>query len=366
MITFKQYLLLEGGNVQIDGTEAERIDLTKHERKVVVAKVDAGLAAINKAFQKQMGKPIWNAELFASKAFLSGSAFHFFNGKIDDKTFTKVKSSVGDIDTQVDKELDAQLKEFLTQNKGKTFGPFTLVGFKTSAGQHISLWHLDEPSINIQVDLEMVDFNEKGHPTEWSNFSHSSAWEDMTKGVKGVAHKYLLRALEAPSVKDVVIKAKTARGTDKVVKSSTHAFSVTHGRRQKLKPVMDENGKQVMVDKMPAYHEMSTSESKGTTSLVEIFTAYFGHAPTAAEVKKMGSFTGLIDLIKANLDKIDWQKITDGFGNTLWGGGAQGLYRGDPDKDREEKDSMFKVLLKDLGTKDTFANQREAFYKAYK
>jgi len=366
MITFKQFLLQEGGNVQIDDQEAERIDLVKFSRADVVPKINAGLLAINAAFKKEYKKPIWNDELLKSRKFLSGSAFHFFNDKIDDRTFVKYKNSVGDIDTQVDKNMDDEIKDFLTKNKGKSFGPFTLIGFKTSAGQHISLWKLKDPAINIQIDLEMVDFDESGHPTEWSNFSHSSSWEDMTKGVKGVAHKYLLRALDAPKLKDIVLKAKTARGTDKEVKSSETAFSVTHGVRQKLKPVLGDDGKQVMVNGKPAYHEMDTKESKGDTNLSNIFKAYFNKDASAADLKKLNSFTGLIELIKENFKSADQKKIADGFARTLWGPGAQGLYRADPQKDAEEKNTMMAILLKDLGQKDTYKAERDAFYASYK
>lgn len=365
MITFKQFLLLEGGNVSIDGNDAERIDLTKFNRTSIVKKIDVGLHAINSAFKKDTGKPIWGDELFKSKRFLSGSAFHFFSKTIDDETFKKHKGSVGDIDTQVDKNMDAEIKDWLTKNKGKTFGPVTLIGFKTSAGQHITLWKLKEEGINIQFDLEMVDF-ENDEPTEWSNFSHSSAWEDMTQGIKGVAHKYLLRALDAPKLKDIVLKAKTARGTDKEVKSSETAFSVTHGVRQKIKPVLDDNGKQVMVNGKPAYHEMDTKESKGDTNLANIFKNYFGRDASVDDIKKLSSFTGLLSLINKTFKDGDKQKITDGFSRTLWGPGAQGLYKADPEKDSEEKNSMMKLLIKTLGTKDTYDADRKTFYAGYK
>jgi hypothetical protein len=366
MITFKQFLLLEGGNVTIDDQEADRIDLSKLNRTAIVKKIDTALHAINTAFKKSKGKPIWTDALFASKKFLSGSAFHFFSKTIDDETFKKHKGSVGDIDTQVDKNLEAELKDWLTANKGKTFGPVTLIGFKTSAGQHISLWKLKPEGINVQIDLEMVDFGEDDQPTEWANFSHSSAWEDMTQGIKGVAHKYLLRALDAPKLKDIVLKAKTARGTDKEMKSSETAFSVTHGVRKKLKPVLDDSGKQVVVNGKPAYHEMDTKESKGDTNLANIFKNYFGRDASADDIKKLGSFTGMLSLINKTFKDGDKQKITDGFARTLWGPQAQGLYKGDPEKDSEEKNSMMKLLNRTLGTKDNFDSDRKTFYAAYK
>ena len=364
MITFKQFLF-EGGNVQIDGEEADRIDLSKHDRTEITGKIGAALKAINAAFKKDTGKPIWSDALMKSQKYLSGSAFHFFSKDIDDATFKKHKGSVGDIDTQVDKDLEGELKEFLTKHKGETFGPVTLIGFKTSAGTHITLWKLKDAGINIQIDMELVEYD-KDEPTEWSNFSHSSAWEDMTKGVKGVAHKYLMRALESPKLKDVVIKAKTARGKDKETKSSTTAFSVTHGVRKKLKPVLDDNGKQVMVNGKPAYHELSTTESKGTTNLSEIFETYFGRKPSKEDLKDMSSFTGLLKLVKKTFSKPDQQKVADGFAHTLWSKAAQGLYRDDPEKDKAEKDQMMGVLLKELSLKDTYGAMRKEFYENYR
>ena len=133
-----------------------------------------------------------------------------------------------------------------------------------------------------------------------------------------------------------------------------------------MKPVLDDNGKQLMVNGKLAYHELSTAESKGDTNLKNIFKAYFGRTPSPSEQRKMGSFTGLIELIKAHFDSKDQKKIADGFARTLWGHGAQGLYRGDPKKDAEEKTTMMNILLAELRLKDTYAADREQFYKAYK
>lgn len=367
MFTFKQFLLLEGGNVVIDDVEAERIDLSKHERAEIVPAISKALAAINKGFKQHSGKFLWGQELFSTAKFLSGSAFHFFNtAEINDAAFKKVKPSVGDIDTQVDKLDKAALDKFLSDSKGAVFGPVKLVGYKASGEQFISLWALPKFKINIQIDFELVDFKD-GLPTEWAQFSHSSDWGDMKKKLKGVAHKMLLRALSAPKLKDVVIKAKTTKGTDKEVLSASHAFSVTHGIRKKLKPVLDDSGKQVIQNGKPAYYEMGTKESEGTTNLKEIYEYFFGGAPSTAELKKFSSFTGLIELIKQKLPKSDWVKIADGFVNTLWGAGAQGLYRGDASKDNEEKTVMVSILCDELGVKpEKYATTKEEYYRNYK
>jgi hypothetical protein len=368
MLTFKQFFLLEGGNVVIDDQEATRIDLNKVKRSEIVKLLLTGLDAINRAFEKQHGLPLWSKDLFKSREFLSGSAFHFFNlGKISDEEFVNVKSTVGDIDTQVDGNLDKSIVEFLNANKGKSFGPLTLIGYKTSANQHITLWRLDKYNMNIQIDLELVEFGPDGKPTPWSKFSHSSAWEDLKAGLKGVAHKYLLQALNARGLHDLVIKAKTSRGKDKVVKKSIMAFSVTHGLRQRLVPVRDEQGNHVHVDGLPAYYELSTSESKNITDLDQIFRIFFNREPTPEDLKDMGSFIGLEKLIARYYNKQEQQMVIDGFMNKLWGPGAQGLYRGDKERDYREKLVMAKHLLQTLGgSLDKYQEMIEDYYKGYR
>lgn len=368
MISFEKFILLEGGNVVIDDQEAQRIDLKKVNRTEIVSLLTVGLDSINRAFEKQHGLPLWNDDLFKSKEFLSGSAFHFFNlKKIGDEEFAKVKSSVGDIDTQVDGNMNKSVVDFLSANKGNSFGPLTLIGFKTSAGQHISLWRLDKYDMNIQVDLEMVDYGADGKPTPWAQFSHSSAWDDLKAGIKGVAHKYLMQALNARELHDLVIKAKTARGKDKTMKSSVMTFSVTHGLRQRLAPVKDEGGKHVHVSGLPAYHELSTAESQGNTDLDQIFKAYFRQDATPQDIKDMSSFAGLEKLIARQYNKQEQAIVVDGFINKLWGPGAQGLYRGDKERDYQEKLVMAKQILNSFGGSiDKYRLMIETYYKAYK
>jgi len=193
---------------------------------------------------------------------------------------------------------------------------------------------------------------------------HALVESELASGLSPDAYVKLSR--EFAELSPVVEAIKAYRGTDKEMKSSETAFSVTHGVRKKLKPVLDDKGKQVMVNGKPAYHEMDTKESKGDTNLANIFKNYFGKDATPDDIKKLGSFTGLLSLINKTFKDADKQKITDGFARTLWGPQAQGLYKGDPEKDSEEKNAMMKLLNKTLGTKDTFDADRKTFYAAYK
>lgn len=365
MLSFKEFLL-EGGNVQIGEFEADRIDLSKLDRSLMITRINRLLQAINLRYQKQHGLPLWNPELFASKKFLSGSAFHFFNKAIPSEVFAKYKKSVGDIDTQVDKAQEANIKQFLNSLVGEKIGYATFVGFKESAGQFITLWNFSNPSINLQIDAELVDFVE-GKPTEWSEFSHSSAWEDMKEGIKGVFQKYLLRALTTKTLREIIILSGK-KETPKKVMSTDLAFSVTQGLRQKLEPVMDGN-KQREIDGLLVFKEIPTKESTYVNDLKMMFKILFEKEPSKSDMQSFNSFVGCLGLVKKYFNQNEQKTLILGFAHTLFGPGAQGLYRGNAELDYKEKMIAFKKMVDTLDVsydKSTIDKMRVAYYENYK
>lgn len=371
MLTFKKFIT-EGGNVQIGEYEAERIDLSKIDRSSIVTRINRTLQLVNLMFKKKYGLPLWNEELFANKKFLSGSAFHFFNKAIPTPEFKQYKSTVGDIDTQVDAAQEDNIREFLKSITGEKFSYVTFIGFKETAGQFITLWQFSAPQINIQIDMEMVDF-EKGQPTEWSQFSHSSPWADMKEGIKGVFQKYILRALTSRTLKDVYILKMKGRGkaraeTPELTKSNTLAFSVQYGLRDKLEPVI-EDGKQKHIDGIPVFRELPAgTPSSYVKDLAVIFEILFGVKPTPVDLELFSSFTGCLALIKKYLSKEDAEKIISGFSLIIFGKGAQGLYRGNPALDQKEKMTAFLKMHEILGIPydEKYDEMRVTYYETYK
>lgn len=363
--TYQQFIA-EGGNVQIGDVSADRIDLSKVDRDYVVKRLDRSLKVINLNFQRQFGLPIWSRDLFKSKEFLSGSSFHFFNKAIKDEQYRTIKRLTGDVDTQCDIAMADQLAQFLDGISGRKMGYMTFIGYKKSAGQYITLWQLEDPKINVQIDFELVDFH-KGRPTPWSQFSHSSAWEDMTAGIKGVFHKYLARATTAKTLRDIVVLSGK-KETPKKVKSTDLAFSVTAGLRQKIAPVMD-GDKQRVMDGLPVFKEIPTKESTYITDLETMFSVLFGRKATSADMKKFNSFVGMTQLVKDYFSDSEKDAVVIGFAHTLWGAGAQGIYRGDPERDNTEKMIAYNKLLEILGQKyhsKTVDEMRLGYYKSYK
>lgn len=367
MYTFKQWLL-EGGNIVIDGKAADRIDLTKLDRSEVVSEILKGLNVINQLFQKKHGLPIWSDEILKDKSFLSGSSFHFFaTDKISNQEFIKNKPLVGDIDTRVDIEIKDIVLNFLKSiSIGTTIDNLIFRGFKQIPNQFITLWTIPKFGINVQIDLELVDFI-NGKPTAWSLFSHSSSWDDIKEGIKGVFHKYILRSLPAIDKIEIVIQPATSRGKEKIVSSAITTFSLK-GLREKLKPVLDADGKQIYKNSLPVYMEVSRKDISHITDLDILFSFLFKKQATKDDLEQMNSFIGCVYLLKKHLSKTDQNKVVDRFVEILWGPDSQGLVRGNPTEDFDTKkkalDKMLNIL--DLTFKNEYQNLCDIYYKNYK
>jgi hypothetical protein len=368
--TFKKYLtevipfgktgrqiLLCGGNVVFDGESASPINLDLHDRVKTVKIIKDGLEELNRTFKSEKGLPLWKPSLLTDNLIFSGSTKHLFDDAIDEKKLKKHKSKFGDVDLMIDLDLKGLFLDFMSDKKHKNFGEMKNVGHKVSGDQVITLFHIGEFDINVQLDFEGVLF-EKGEPTEWAHFSHSSSFDDIANGVKGAFHKLLLSSLMAPKKVEAIEQMKTKQ---KDIISGTHALSVK-GLREKYKITgKDEaTGKPIMVD---------TKSRDFITDFNEIFKMVFDKKPTEAQVKKFWSFKGMLDLIDTLMDKNDKEDVIESFVDKLFGDGAQGLYRGDENRDLEEKMVALRYLEDRLHVdfnQDKLEDLQVHFYKKTK
>jgi hypothetical protein len=333
-ITFKQFIkkntLLEGGNVSINGEYADEIDLNKFDRNEVVKTIKKSLVKLNAAFKTEQGLYLWKPSVLEEGKIFSGSARHLFNGELETTKLTKHKSKFGDIDLMIDIELKPQFEEFINHHKFKHFEHFTVIGSKPTGDQVICLFKVDNLNINIQVDFEGVEFK-NGKPSEWAHFSHSSPFEDMANGIKGAFHKLLLTSLMAPKKVEAIEQMKTKQ---KDIIASTHVLSIK-GMREKYKKINEKDGKPVVVD---------TESEDFITDFNEIFKEVFDKTATETDIKKIWSYKGLLELIKKYMDEYDRKKVIDSFTEKLFGEGAQLMYRGDGNRDLEEKTTALEFM----------------------
>ena len=354
-------VLAEGGNLALPGGhEAQQIDLKVHNRGYIVPILNNLINSVNNSYLQQYQTPLWDPKLIKQRAFLSGSSLHFFNTDISDEEFIAKKPKVGDIDTQVNKDFEGNLEQFLTANQGKIFGPAKLLGFQRGNEQFSSLWEFTDPPIKVQIDLEFVKYDKKG-PTAWSQFSHSSSWDDLQAGIKGVFHKFLIQSFTSLTNQDFLLRKMVGRGKAKEQQDipttdNMFSFAVSSseggGLRAKYAPVLDEKGQPLVINGLPVMQALPPAGYE--QDLSKIFATIFDTRVNAAQLKKLmpktWSFTGLIDVMNLVLDPEEKAQVVDGFINKIFAKGAQGLYKNDPDRDLAEKNAALNYMLKALGT----------------
>lgn len=285
MKTFSQYLL-EGGNLKVGEHSASPFKVTAQNRSARVDHIHGMLHDLNSSFKKEHGYDLFHN----GKPHFGGSSMQLMDKKIPDADFAKHKPVVGDVDVHIPHEHGDKLHSHL--KPGSRFGRYTVVGTKKH-GIDVSAVMKHENGEHHQID-----FVKGKHGPEEQSFLHSSHWDDVKRGVKGMHHKILINA----------------------VGGDTHKFSISGG----LKSRAD--------DKDP-----------GVQHPDKVSKALFG---PKADHSKIHSFHGTVDLIKKHIPSERHQEIYDKFKSGL------------AHKPNENHDPALSHMRKTLGVKD---NVKESF-----
>jgi len=404
-----------GGNVLVKDKEgnyhkAGKPDFRSISRTEFTANFIEALKKIDDLHTKLFKEPIWSSStrdklLSSGKAF-NGSSEHLFNDRMKDEEFVEHKPVVGDIDLTVPKEKLKSIFELLSKIQGKSITPtISYIGqnkeYKEDreeqrTGHQINTLFAYRPrgsktTVNVQIDFEGVEYD-KGKPTEFAKFSHSSSWDDVKSGVKGVFHKYILRSLaSAASVQEnvVILTPESPLEPPEAIKVSKkqhpvfslYSFSVDGGLRAKAaQQFLPDGVTPVMVNGMRAFKELPTSDSTYARTKKEIFTLIFGVNPEGNELQLLDSYTGILQLIGDHLDdgQIDsiyldlisnkfFGVVTTKKGKSVKG---QALDAYSPDVDRSAKMaaiSIFKKKFPFVSSHDALLEKLlEEYYENYK
>ena len=355
-------VIAEGGNVSSQSPgwqgaadqEAEEIDLKIHDRNYMVGQLQELLAAQNESFKAAYGKYIWEPKLLNSGQMFSGSSLQFFDVKgVNTQDFLNKlkKTKVGDIDTQINQDMGDEVTAWLKSIIGKKVGNGTFMGFNSSLS---SIWLLDDPQVRIQVDYELGPYDPKTNaPTEWFAYSHSSHYDDMAAGIKGVFHKYINRALThaQSSTKYVArVMKKGVKISDAPVTDSDYSFAVTSaqggGMSVKYKPYVDpETGQPMEKDGVPVMQLLDPKDRDYIQNLDQQFQINFGRKRTAADQKLQGSFVGTIQLMNKAFTPEQNEGVARAFLDILFGPGGQMITKDDPERDRDTKFAAVDAML---------------------
>ncbi len=355
-------ILIEGGNVSSKSpgwqgaadVEADEIDLKLHDREFMIGQLKTLLTAQNESFKEAYGRHIWNPKLLASGKMFSGSSLQFFDVKsINTQDFmNKLKKvKVGDIDTQIDQSIGEEVTNWLKSIIGKKIGNGTFLGFNSSLS---SLWLLDDPPVRVQVDYELGPYDpETNEPTEWFAYSHSSHYDDMAAGIKGVFHKYINRAMtHAQSSTKYVARVlkKSVKISDQPVTDSDYSFAVSSaqggGMSVKYKPYIDPaTGQPMEKDGIPVMQLLEPKDRDYIQNLDQQFQINYGRNRTAADKKLQGSFVGTLQLMNKSFTPEQNENVARAFLDILFAPGAQMINAGDPERDRDNKMAAVDAML---------------------
>lgn len=375
-----------GGNVQVLSLQGEEIransiDLQKIGRSNFVKTTKNLFKALNTIFETNHNKRIWKDENVLEDALVfNGSTSFVMSNQYSDDEILKVKPTIGDIDIAVPMEHAEQLFEILERLKGKkVLSNVEFVGLNRTSNKSLGTqintifkYKFDE-DILVQVDFELLPFEEDGQPSEWARFSHSSSFEDAKVNVKAVHHKYLIRALiGALSVRDDIVIATAKSPYDDVRLSKKDElprmlkFSVDHGVRVAYSPFLRPDGTQVYFGNKKVYKEIPTKESDYKKNVLEIYTLAFGE-PNEPESKLLWTFQGTLKLIKKHLKKDQIELVSKRYFEMLWGIGAQKLVRDDPEEDASIKGSGWELFKETLKVKEIpqFDERLKVYYSKY-
>jgi len=358
-------ILFEGGNAPYINREtgeangrATKVDIKSIGRSIFITEFIKVLSHINGKFQREYNEPLWPDFGVVESGFaFSGSSESLFDSSISDEDFLKHKPIVGDIDVIVPHKQLKPLFDLLAKLEGKkiTADVIYLGQNKKTQGGHQINAVFEYKGYKPQIDFEGSEYVD-AKPSDFAKFGHSSNWEDVKQGFKGLYHKIWLKNLvRAVSSREDIIIATPASTPEKIRKQKLTtipkelAFSIDRGIRVKIAPMLDENGEQIILDGQLVYKELPTSKSTYEQNIANMFKMIFKQKATGNDLKDFNSFVGVVELSKKHLDREQISLAFEVTLNDLWGKGAQGFEANNPELDSQIKTKMVDYLIDAFG-----------------
>ena len=337
---------------------------------------------INERFKAEYGRNLWKPSDIKNCIVFNGSSSFILSDEYDPKEILKYKTHMGDVDVTIPDYEGKNLFLLLRKYENKRFDKFTYKGTyrqnENALGDQILtifkyyLTDIVHPGgvstkgcINIQIDFELTDFH-SGSPTEFARFGHSSSFEDAKAEVKAFHHKYLIQAVMTciSKLNDAIVVTRGSTpdnlkqiSWNKNKPAKMLKFSVNNGLRACLEPMMD-NGKQVYMDGLKVYKEITVGDSKFEKSVQKIFNIAF---KGKGDIKEFHSFVGVCRLIKKYCNKREQMDILEAYFNIMFNLTSQ-VKCDRIEDDIEEKDSGVRYIENFLNLK---VHRKQARIDAY-
>ena len=306
-----------GGNVNVNGFQADPLDLTVYSREEYQHDIFCFVRFLNNLFKTEYGETLFENE----NLIFSGSTAHLMSPYIDTDELVKYKPKFGDIDILFPKEHKAKLLSLLEMRY--LFDTFESVGCKNGSTISVLFQHKATHKVH-QIDFAPVDFVD-GKPSELAVISHMSDWNDVKHGIKGIFHKKAIGALTGAYGRFGLEEKKD--GSLEYGFLPDYSFCVDRGLRQRYVLI------RIAKDGTEVYRKAAPKEFPYISSLFDIMSNLLGLPPGFNTLVKFTSFLGILSLIDESFDKVRQSRILEKLTNSIY----DKLNRPTEDDDEEKR-----------------------------
>ena len=313
----------EGGNVQVGGRQADKIEIARVHRDRFVKDLRQLFRNLDQRYkeytarlgdEQNLYRPDVIDRILAGVGF-GGSAAVFFDLESHDELFATKKKKLGDIDVYIPRETyvnlfnmlhDLEGQRIISLPEGRSIDYVGQIDADAVGNQINSLFVYNftdgdtgEPAqLNMQIDFVKARFTEEGVPHSSIVHSHGSSAADMMVGIKGFAKNYLISSLTSKLTRVPGKKATPSSTKDKIKISKSgesdevtlYTFSTDYGFR-KARELL---GK---VEDVDVYMDIKVSDET-ILETPQGFKMLFGTVPTPDELEQFHSYLGTLQLMK--------------------------------------------------------------------
>ena len=381
----------EGGNVEVGGRQAEKIEVARVQRQRFVEDMRELFKNLNDRYGEYTSnlgnrEPLYNPN--AIDRFLAGPGFGgstgvFFDLSKSDEVFATKKKKLGDIDIYIPREAYVNLFHMLRDLEGTKIidlpdgRSVEYVGQidEDAVGNQINslfVYNFTDADgspvqINMQIDFVKARFTEEGLPHSSIVHSHGSSEIDLMAGIKGFAKNYLIASLTSKLTK-VRGKLATPKSTpEKITISKSiegdelalYTFSTDYGFRRAREKLGEKDEYDVYIN--IAYADDKILDTK------EGFKMLFGVDPSDEELDLFHSYLGTLQLMRKYLadEQRDGKPIYESIFDSI-------LYKCFAVDVKSEEPDNIKVTLAQSTERENFDLDREvktsmvnAFYEVF-
>ncbi|MFW6219636.1 MAG: hypothetical protein ACOC33_02205 [bacterium] len=316
-------------------------EFSQNEFKIFKSEILSSLDELDKSFYSEYKVYLWEDIEQKKKEYdiFSSYAHQIFNNSLN--TLTDIETT--DINVQFPEDLTEKLISFLEKSIDKSFGQMKILSFSKEELSIIlstssKFGNLIE---NVTIVFEPT-FWQNGKPVPSTIYADDADWNsDVPEEIKEDYYEYLLQSLiGTETLEKISIITPTGKVSDseQIDNPKILGFSIEDGIKTRFYPNLNLDGDIKIAGGKKSFRTTNRPEQDVDTNLRNIYSVLFQELPSTSDIKKMKSFSGVLELI-SKLDKDVVDNILTRFSSYLWGDDAE-IYSGEKDESGINKEDL--------------------------